>query len=133
MKGLPNLRVLAFCNLTSFNILFLKEFEIQVQQMHPPAAKTVAWVQHLLLHYLFTYTYLFSLNIISSNLLSACNKDDKLRDQQQLFFKIFSRICLLIYPHSSFLLNRQRFSFQFFFRFFDHIKCKDTNPFFYLP
>ena len=101
--------------------------------MHPPAAKTVAWVQHLLLHYLFTYTYLFSLNIMSSNLLSACNKDDKLRDQQRLFFKTFSRICLLIYPHSSFLLNRQRFSFQFSFRFFDHIKCKDTKPFFYLP
>ena len=43
----------------------------------PPAAKTVAWVQHLLLNYLFTYTYLFSLNIIS-NLLSAYNKDQSL-------------------------------------------------------
>ena len=65
-----------------------------------PPAKILAWVQHLFLHYSTysdTLTYLFSLNIMSSNLLSACNKDDKLRDHQQLTFEFFSRICLLIY------------------------------------
>ena len=66
--------------------------------MHPPAAKTVEWVQHLFLHYLFTYTYLFSLNIMSSNLLSACNEGDKLMDYKLLTFEFFSSICLLIYP-----------------------------------
>ena len=34
---------------------------------YPPAAKTVAWVQNLFLQYLFTHTYLFSLNIISQH------------------------------------------------------------------
>ena len=66
--------------------------------MHPPAAKTVAWVQHLFLHYLFTYTYLFSLNIMSSNLLSASSEVDKLMDYKLLTFEFFSSICLLIYP-----------------------------------
>ena len=96
----------------------------------PPAAKTVAWVQHLFLHYLFTDTYLFSLNIMSSNLLSVCNKDDKLRDHQQLFFEFFSRICMLISPHHP--PSRQRFPFQKFFNFFDYIKCKNTKPFFFV-
>ena len=94
------------------------------------AAKIIAWDQHLFLHFLFTYTYLFSLNIMSSNLLSACNKDDKLRDHQQLTFEFFGRICLLIYPPSHSLLNRQRFPFQNFFDFF-FIKCKNTKPFFF--
>ena len=127
MKGLPNLRLLTFCNVTNFKIFFLKEVEMQVYQLHTSAAKTVAWVQHLFLHYLFTYTYLFSLNIMSSNLLSVCNKDDKLRDHQQLFFEFVSRICMLIYPPSLNLLagfvcsyipppppSRQRFPFQIF-------------------
>ena len=81
VKSLPNLRFLAFCIATSFLFylffFFLKEVEMQ---MYPPTAKTVARVQHLFLHYFFTYTELFSLNIMSSNLLSVCNKDDKFRD-----------------------------------------------------
>ena len=98
--------------------------------MHPPAAKTIAWVEHLFLHYLFAHTYLFSLNIMSSNLLSACNKDDKLRDHQQLTFEFFSRFCLLICPPSPLYLT-DRFPFQFFFSFFDHIKSNNTKPFFF--
>ena len=128
MKGLPNLRLLTFCNVTNFKIFFLKEVEMQVYQLHTSAAKTVAWVQHLFLHYLFTYTYLFSLNIMSSNLLSVCNKDDKLRDHQQLFFEFVSRICMLIYP-PSFSLQTE-ISISNFFNFFDYIKCKNTKPFF---
>ena len=81
-----------------------------------PAAKTVAWVQHLFLYYLFTYTYLFCLNIMTSKLLSACNKDNKLRDHQKLTFFIFKRIS-------------QRLPFQNFLRAFDHIKCRNTKPF----
>ena len=131
MKGLPNFRLLTFCNVTNCNIFFLKEVEMQVQQMHPPAAKTVAWVQHLFFHSLFTYTYLFSLNIMSSNVLSAFNKDNKLRDHQQLTFKFFSRIYLLISPPCPSLLNGKIFPFQNSFKFFDHIKCKNTKPFFF--
>ena len=58
--------------------------------MHPPVPKTKAWVQHLFLHYLFTYTYLLFRNIMSSNLLSACNKDDKFWDHQKLTFEFLA-------------------------------------------
>ena len=64
----------------------------------PAVPETVAWTQHLFLHYLlFTYFYLFSLNIIS-NLLCQCNKGDKLKDHQQMTFELFSRIFVLISP-----------------------------------
>ena len=76
---------------TSFSIIWGKDFyhefsllngftQTPTPHLHPPTKwvesylpivpKTVAWAQHLFLHYLlFTYFYLFSLNIIS-NLLS---------------------------------------------------------------
>ena len=43
-------------------------------------SKTVAWAQHLFLHYLlFTYFYLFSLNIISNLLCQHAIKVTSLR------------------------------------------------------
>ena len=77
---------------------FWRKLKCRSSKCIPPAAKTVAWVQHLFLHYFFTY--LFSLNIMSSNLLWTCNKDGRLRDHQHLTFEFFSWICLLIYSPS---------------------------------
>ena len=49
-----------------------------------PAVEILVWVQHLFVH-LFTYTYLFSLDI--SNLLLACDKDNKLMHYYRIFLK----------------------------------------------
>ena len=97
VKGLPNLMLLAFCMLQILIFSFWRKLKCKSSKCIPLAAKTEASVQHLFLHFLFTYTYLFSCNIMLSNLLSACNKDDKLLDHQKLTFEFFSRICL---PHS---------------------------------
>ena len=56
VKGLPYLRLLAFCNATNFNISFQRKLKCKSSKCILPAAKTLAWVQYLLLYYLFTYT-----------------------------------------------------------------------------
>ena len=114
VKGLPNLSLLACCMVQILKFSLWRKWKASLENASHPAAKTVAWVQRLLLHYLFTYTYPFSLNTMSSNQLSTCNKDDKFRDHQQLTFEFFSRICLLIYPPSLSLLNRQIYISKFF-------------------
>ena len=54
--------------------------------------------------YKFTYLPILSQHHIQP-IATACNKDYKLRDHQQLTFEIFSRTFMLIYPPSpSFLL-----------------------------
>ena len=50
----------------------------------PTAVEILVWVQHLFIH-LFTYTYLFSLDL--SNLLLACDKDGKLMHYYRIFLK----------------------------------------------
>ena len=69
---------LTFSAILKIVILSLwRKLKCKSRKCIPPAAKPVAWVQQWFLHYLFTYTYLFSLNIMSSNLFSAYNEDDK--------------------------------------------------------
>ena len=77
VKNLLSLRLLAFCNVTNFNIFFLKE-DASPQQLKPQRRlNTYSYST-------YSHTLLFSLNIMSFNLLSVCNKGDKLRDNQQL-------------------------------------------------
>ena len=94
----------------------------------PIVPKTVAWAQHLLIIHIL-------LPILSQHhiqpIVSACSKGDRLKGHHQLTFEFFSRICVVISPLP--LLppsSRDRFPFQNFVNFFDHIKCKNTMPFF---
>ena len=57
----------------------------------PIVPKTVAWAQHLFLHYLlFTYFYLFSLNIISNLLCQHAIKVTSLRTMNNLLLNFLA-------------------------------------------
>ena len=97
----------------------------------PIVPKTVAWAQHLFLHYLlFTYFYLFSLNIISNLLSQHAVKVIGLKAIINWLLNFLAEFVVIsplpLLPPSS----RDRFPFQNFVNFFDHIKCKNTMPFF---
>ena len=80
----------------------------------PPAAKTVAWVQHLFLHYLFTYSDTLTYSLSASCRPTYCQHAIKMASLGTI---------------NNWLLNF--FPYQHFFKFFGHIKRKNTKPFFF--
>ena len=104
------------------------EFLLKHDESYLPIVPKTSMGSTLFLHYLlFTYFYLSSLNI-SNPLCQHALKMCKLKDQQSTFVCKHNLGANIPPSTPSCLLKRQRL--QNFVKFFDHIKCKNTNPFF---
>ena len=80
--------------------------------------------------YSYTLTYSLSISCRPTYCRHAM-KMTSLRTINNWLLNIFSRIFQLIYSPSPSLLNKCRFPFQNFFKFFDHVKCKNNKSFFF--
>ena len=125
VKGLPNLMLLAFCMLQILIFSFWRKLKCKSSKCIPQQLKPK---RRFNTYSYTTYSHTLTYSLATSCRPTYCKHAIKMTSFGTIKNWLLNFLAEFVSPT---LLNKQMFPFQFFFNFFDHIKCKNTKSFFF--